>query len=232
MTDLPLVGRGRAADVFDVGEGRVLRRYRTPQPGAVEREARAMQYLHSQGAPVPEVFFAEGSDIVMERLTGPTLLDVLGAHPWRAAAIGRQLSALQRSLHDIHAGDIDLPRLGSGTSILHLDLHPDNVIVTPTGPRVIDWTNVAVGEPLADVVNTWMLMSIGTPPRMPRVVAPLLRRVRRALTDGFMEGTVLDDSSRRWVTEICARRLRDPNTLDGERSRVNAFAATYGAAIK
>lgn len=69
----PLVGAGRAADVYDIGGGRVLRRYRVP-PGrpagaaaVVQAEAAAMRYLDQSGFPVPAVYDADGPDLVMER---------------------------------------------------------------------------------------------------------------------------------------------------------------------
>ena len=51
----------------------MLRRYRIPQAGSVEPTP-CDTYVPS--APVPEVFSADGIDIVMERLDGPTMLDV------------------------------------------------------------------------------------------------------------------------------------------------------------
>ena len=74
----PLLGKGRSADVYDIGGGRVLRRYR---PGGgrrrqvVEREALVMRHLAAHGFPVPAVFDADGADLVMERLDGRTMLD-------------------------------------------------------------------------------------------------------------------------------------------------------------
>ncbi len=230
MSDLPLIGRGRAADVFDAGNGRVVRRYRVAQPGSVEREALAMRYLRARGAPVPEVFAAEGNDLVMERLDGPTMLDVLKSKPWRAASIGRELATLHHRIHQIPAGEIALRRFSDGDAILHLDLHPDNVILTATGPVIIDWSNVALGDPLADVMFTWMIMATSSPDGVPVALRPVLRRIRRTLTGSFMEGTPLDDEARLWVTRVCERRLLDPNTLDVEKVQVHAFAAKYGRA--
>ena len=229
--ELPLIGRGRAADVFDLGDGRVLRRYRTPHPGFVEREALTMRFLRAHGAPVPEVFSASGVDLVMERLEGRSMLDVLKARPWRAAAIGRQLAQLHHQIHHIPAGDIALPRFGDGDSILHLDLHPDNVMLTGRGPMIIDWSNVAVGAPLADVMNTWMLMSTSSPEDVPPWLRPLLRRIRSRLTNGFIADTALGDEARDWVAKVCDRRLHDPNTLDQEKTRVRAFAAAHGSTV-
>ena len=227
MCGLPLIGRGRAADVFDAGNGRVLRRYRSARADSVEREALAMRHLREHGAPVPEVFSAAGTDIVMERLEGPTMLDVLKTRPWRATSIGRELAALHVRVHSIEAGDIDLPRFSDGDAILHLDLHPDNVIITADGPMIIDWSNVAVGDPLADLMNTWMLMVTSSPDSVPLMLRPVTRRIRRSLTDGFIDGTTIDDDARRWIGRVCDQRLLDPNARDDEKARVRAFSADH-----
>ena len=71
-----LVGAGRNADVFDVGDGRVLRRYRDGREARrVDTEAQVMVRARASGVPVPEVFDVSGCDIVMERAAGPTMLD-------------------------------------------------------------------------------------------------------------------------------------------------------------
>lgn len=228
MSDPPLIGRGRAADVFDLGGERVLRRYRLAHPGSVEAEAAAMQHLRAHGAPVPEVFSAEGDEMVMERLDGPTMLQALTSKPWRAKAVGRELFSLHQRIHRIPAGDLPLRRFSEGDSILHFDLHPDNVILTANGPVIIDWSNVRLGDPLADVMNSWMLMSIGSPDGVPTLLRPVLTRVRRALTTGFIESTPLDTEARRWLRRVCELRLQDPNTRPEEAERVRALAASHG----
>lgn len=38
--------------------------------------------------------------------------------------------------------------------MLHLDLHPGNVILTVAGPVVIDWTDVLRGDPALDLAQT------------------------------------------------------------------------------
>ena len=81
----PLIGRGRAADVFDIGGGRVLRRYREVggRDGHVVIEAAAMRHLAAHGFPVPAVHDADGVDLVMERLDGASMLTALERGPWR-----------------------------------------------------------------------------------------------------------------------------------------------------
>ncbi len=183
-----------------------------------------MRHLRANGAPVPEVFSADGDEIVMERINGRSLMDVLTSQPWRAAAIGRQLADVQRRIHEVPAGELDLPRFSEGNSILHFDLHPDNVMITHSGPMVIDWSNVAIGDPVADVMFSWMLMSTGEPDSVPLLLRPLTRLVRRRLVAGFIEGTPIDDAARAWVSVVCERRIADPNTTTAERANVRTFA--------
>ncbi len=194
----------------------------------MEREALAMRHLRERGAPVPEVFSADGLDMVMQRLDGATMLDMLKAKPWRAAALGRELAAVHSRIHDIPAGELSLPRFSDGDAVLHFDLHPDNVMLTDRGPVVIDWSNVMVGDPRADVVNTWMLMATSSPDDVPLLLRPMVRRIRGALVRGFIEHLTVDGDTGRWVALVCARRLQDPNTRDDERVRVRQFAATHG----
>ena len=55
-TELPgtPIGAGRSADVYDVGGGRVLRRYRDGRDAdAVQREAEVMAHARAHGVPVP-----------------------------------------------------------------------------------------------------------------------------------------------------------------------------------
>jgi len=90
-----LLGSGRNADVYDIGAGRVLRRYRDGRDAdRVAAEARVMGHARAAGVPVPEVFDVSGADIVMARATGPTMLDLLGARPWTVGAQARLLARL------------------------------------------------------------------------------------------------------------------------------------------
>ncbi|MBO4260678.1 phosphotransferase, partial [Streptomyces griseorubiginosus] len=53
---------------------------------------------------------------------------------------------LARLLRRLHA----VPGWDNGGCVVHLDLHPDNVMLTPDGPRVIDWSNAEEGRPGLD----------------------------------------------------------------------------------
>jgi aminoglycoside phosphotransferase (APT) family kinase protein len=156
-----LLGTGRAADVYEHGSREVLRRYRTPRDTA--REVAAMELARSRGYPVPAARVVNDTDIVMQRIDGPTMLNDLARRPWRAGRHAATLAALHHRLHAIEPPEwLDAP-LGDGASLLHLDLHPDNVIFGREGPVVIDWSNAARGPAAADVAHTWLVMACSTP---------------------------------------------------------------------
>ena len=144
----PLIGTGRAADVYDIGDGKVLRRYRTDHDSSIE--AAAMRAAWAADYPVPEVFDADGRDLVMERLVGPTMLKMLGDRPWRYARIADQLADLHTRLAALQIDASGLAvRFEPAECVVHLDLHPGNVVLTPRGPVVIDWSNAGMGPRLS-----------------------------------------------------------------------------------
>jgi aminoglycoside phosphotransferase (APT) family kinase protein len=147
--------------VFEHAAGEVLRRYRTPRN--TEREVAAMEHARAHDYPVPAARAVSDTDIVMERVTGPTMLDDLARRPWSAPVHAKALARLHKRLHDIVAPSWLPAPLGDGKALLHLDLHPDNVILGPQGPVVIDWPNAARGPSAADVAHTWIVMACSVP---------------------------------------------------------------------
>ena len=135
-----LLAHGRAADVYDQGDGTVLRRYRIAQD--LTGEARLMVWLAGQGFPVPAVHRADGVDLVMAKIVGPTMLEDFQRRPWRLVRHAYVLARLQRRLSSLRAPDWLGSKAGvpPGDRVLHLDLHPMNVMLTSDGPVVIDWT--------------------------------------------------------------------------------------------
>ncbi|MFD9462177.1 phosphotransferase [Streptomyces sp. NPDC060027] len=140
-----LLGSGRSADVYEIDEAWVLRRDREGW-GDATAEAAVMQHVRSHGYPVPAVRAATRGDLVMERLSGPTMLEAFGQGLLSAQEAGLALARLLRKLHAVPA------RLSADPAVrvLHLDLHPDNVMLTPDGPKVIDWANAEEGPPGLD----------------------------------------------------------------------------------
>jgi len=153
----------------------VLRRAKSGR--SIEHEGRLMEYLHEAGYPVPRIERAEGPDLVMERVEGPTLLEYALRRPWRLRSHAAVLADLHQRLHRIEAPEW-LPDCGDGgSSVVHLDLHPLNVIMSRRGPVVIDWTNGHRGVEATDVCQTWVIMATSTieGSLIERRVGPLFR---------------------------------------------------------
>ena len=146
-----------------------------------------MNYLAGHGYPVPAVedISDDGCDLVMQRIDGRSMVEQLGRAPWSVHRQADTLARLHQQLHEIPAPDF-LPSapVSEGSSILHLDLHPLNVIISSSGPVVIDWTSACVGNPDADVALAWLLMSAGNIPGG-RLRSRLLGAGRSLLTTRF-----------------------------------------------
>ncbi len=158
----PRIGRGRHADVFDIGDGLVLRRYRYERDTAAQ--ALAMAAAAEAGFPVPAVMSSSGRDIVMARVE-PTMLADLAHRPWRVRHHASVLAGLHRQLHAIEApGGLEQP-VGLGSRLLHLDLQPENVLLSADrGPVVLDWEWAAAGPAAADVAHTWLQLATSEVP--------------------------------------------------------------------
>ncbi len=187
--------------------GRVLRRYRdgTDATG----EAALMARLAALGYPVPAVHPADAprpADLVMERLTGPTMLHALLTGTEPAARAGATLAGL---LHRLHA----LPG-----RVVHLDLHPDNVILGPRGPVVIDWCNADTGPPGLDCAMSALILAqaaVGRLPQAEPVLAALLPHL-----DGTLEAH---------LPAATARRAADPGTTAQETAATDEAIALIHA---
>lgn len=209
-----LIGSGRAADVYDIGDGKVLRRYRRPGPTA--KEAMVMAHARAAGFPVPEVHDHTDTDLVLDRLDGPTMLADLGKRPWRFRTHARLLADLHARLGRIPAPPgLDAP-LGEGDRLVHLDLHPDNVLLTPEGPMVIDWPNAARGPAAADAAYTWVILATSD-------VDGFVERTGQQLFAGLFRRAA--PRLAEYVPAAVTQRLADRNLHGAERERLARLVA-------
>jgi Ser/Thr protein kinase RdoA (MazF antagonist) len=228
-----LIGAGANADVYDLGDGRVLRRYRDGRAAAaVGREAEVMAHARAHGVPVPEVFDVSGADIVMARATGPTMLDALARRPWTVRAQAALLAGLHARVHAVPPldwlrapfRDADEADGGpAGEVLLHHDLHPQNVILTRDGARIIDWEGASRGPAVADVVMSWVIIAFAGIPGS-RVQAAARQPVRALFAREFLRAAGPVD--RRWLAVGVRRRLGDRNLQPAERVRLESLLRT------
>ena len=222
-----LVGAGRSADVYDIGAGRVLRRYRVPID--VTAEAELMSYLAAAGYPVPAVFDAAGRDLVLERLDGPDMLADLGRRPWLIPRHARTLADLHDRLHQLPAPPGCPPAVGPdgtqlcpGAAVLHLDLHPGNVMLTARGPVVIDWVGARAGAAGGDVAMAYLIMATADIDLIPRRLHPIIRTLRAAFLREFLAG--VRDSPWPHMASMAQARIADVNTRPAEAQRLARLA--------
>lgn len=211
----PLLATGRDSDIYEYGPGLVLRRSR--EGHSMAHEARTMAFMREQGYPVPAVeeVSDDGFDLVMERIDGVTMVEAVGRAPWTVRRQGATLADLHHRLHEIEGPDF-LPAapVGTGTKVLHLDLHPLNVMIGPKGPVVIDWPNARRGDPDVDVGLAWVLMAAGQIPGG-GLKARLLGLGRSLLVNGFLSHFDRRAVSR-LLPQIVAMKTQDAHLSEAE----------------
>ena len=212
-----MLASGRDADIYEYGPRSVLRRSR--QGRSMVPEARIMEYARANGFPVPAVeeISDDGSDMVMERIDGADMFMSLTKRPWTISRQGRLLAGLHDRLHEIPAPNwlADAP-FGDGDRLLHLDLHPLNVILSSKGPVVIDWTNARRGDPAADVALTWVLIAAGEAPSS-RIVSAIAERARSVLVQSFLRSFDTDEVTR-CLSDVVTWKVRDPHMSVAEQA--------------
>ncbi len=175
-------------------------------------EARVMEYVRAQGYPVPVIdeISDDGLDIVMERIEGLDMVATMSKRPWTIPRQGRVLAELHVQLHGLSAPDwLREAPVGRGDRLVHLDLHPLNVIIGPRGPAVIDWANASRGDPVTDVALAWVLMAAGSVPTG-WLIGAVLGRARSALVKNFLS-SFDRDLLRRSLRDVVAWKVGDPH---------------------
>jgi uncharacterized protein (TIGR02172 family) len=128
----------------------------------------------------------ERPGLIYEKIEGIPMLELVTKSPWRVPALARQMAALHIQMHQPFIS-ADLPtqrgkytwriehtpslsgnlkpallgqfaRLPDERRLCHGDFHPANVMVSGTRSVTIDWIDVSVGHPMADVARTSVIL--------------------------------------------------------------------------
>ncbi|MCI0543023.1 MAG: phosphotransferase [Actinobacteria bacterium] len=194
----------------------MVRRYRVPADTA--REAEIMRHAAAFGFPVPEVYEVTPAEMVMTRLHGPTMREAMVADPSSIGTHTTTLIELHHRLAEIPGPAWLTAVIEPGVALVHLDLHPGNVVLTDEGPVVIDWTDAGRGPIGADPALVWLLTQVvdveATGGSRPLSRETLTRFADLFLT-GFDKGLLAP-----LVTQLAEMRLADPHMSDSERSRI------------
>jgi len=149
--------------------------------------------------------------IVIERVSGKTLISLTGSKPLMLFKVPALMVDLQTNMHNTRTDKIrsykkivldaidsaplrflsddekkiaydKVNALPDGDSILHFDYHPDNIMSDGTNSTIIDWMTAARGVPAADVAATLYLLNEGEMiPGLSKLVATILETIRKSI---------------------------------------------------
>lgn len=190
--NLDLFSQGRTADIYRIGEEYILKLFHTGwAKEAIQQEFKIIHLLKENNLQVPMAYeivdFKGRTGIVYEKITGPTILQIMEKQPLSYLKQARLLAAIHLDIHNnfnsklpsqfqmltkrINANAAisesqkiallgDLGNLEGGDTICHGDFNPDNVILSPNGPVIIDWIDASYGNPVADVTAISLMTEI------------------------------------------------------------------------
>ncbi len=107
--------------------------------------------------------------------------------PWWKDVLRAHVLAAD-GLSDVEQGSAlaALDALEDGPWLCHGDLHPGNVLLAPTSPRVVDLSNLCRGPALYDVARTVHLVQ-GTPVPQGAADPQVLRTLKDEVADAFLQ---------------------------------------------
>ncbi|MDQ4011603.1 MAG: phosphotransferase [Actinomycetota bacterium] len=198
---------GRDATIYDLDHDRILRRTRDGR--CMRHEAEVMEHVRGAGYPVPRVYRVGRGEIEMDRVDGLTMLADLLRHPWRLSRHARLLANLHERLHQLPPPPTIRPGPVAGVALVHLDLHPGNIILGPRGPVVIDWPHAALGCPLSDIAFTWTSLACFEHDAT-GLIARLADRFRAVFLDCFLTASCSPAAVRPLLPAMVHYRLSHP----------------------
>ena len=153
--------------------------------------------------------------IVFDRINGPSMWEVMCDDPVAAPDLAVLLAKVQHRIHsaglvpgvpclarrtarkiaevaDLSAEERDLASelteaMPRGAALLHGDLHPGNVLMSDSGPMVIDWFDASIGHPIADVTRSSFLLRSPENGRIPDHLPGALPGLLPALREAYLD---------------------------------------------
>jgi aminoglycoside phosphotransferase (APT) family kinase protein len=108
-----------------------------------------------------------------------------------------------------------LETLPDGVRLCHFDFHPDQIMVTSDGPKVLDWMTAFQGDAQADVARTLIQLTIGNVSHLgwlTRIVVGIGRRYTKLayFRETIRRSPEMDPKIiYKWMIPIAAARLSE-----------------------
>ncbi len=180
--------------------------------------------------------------IIFERIQGRTMLEEISEKPWKVKKLSKELGKLHNAIHQCLNGSLlsyrlDLQfqidkapflseevkiklmemvgELEDSNGICHGDLHPDNIILSPKGPVIIDWINSRRGNKLLDLARTSIMIKYGhIPSDEPFIKRAILKKMRNVLYRDYMKEYIKASGLsikevEKWEAPVAAARLNE-----------------------
>jgi eukaryotic-like serine/threonine-protein kinase len=158
-----------------------------------------------RGVHVPKTFgvgdFAQRPYVVMEEVSGPTLLPKLKVLPLPAAEVASIGATVATALDGLHR-----------QNVIHLDLKPSNILFRPSGEAVLIDFGLSHHTGLPDLMAEQFRLPYGTAPYMAPEQVLGVRNYRRS--DIFALGVLL------YFFATAVRPFGDPQSLKGLKERL------------
>ncbi|MCR8656667.1 phosphotransferase [Paenibacillus endoradicis] len=235
-----LIGIGNTAKVYQWGKNEVLKLFYDQSSALIEaKNAELINNLKLSAPKFSGLLECEGKiGIVYEKIDGPTMLWHIEPTEKSISNNARLMANLQSEMHNVENNVLPnlkseiadkvnrsqeivnekkeiitdiLNSLPDGNSICHYDFHPDNIIISPNGPIIIDWMNLLVGNQEADITRTsMMIQSHSLPPSAPSwLIDRKLRELfnKEYLSEYIKLNDMNDEFLERWMIPTLAARI-------------------------
>jgi len=165
---------------------------------------------------VGEVIEVEGRHgILFERVDGIPMLAEMSAKPWILIRAARILAEEHALMHEKTVTNLPkqqqhmeqsilsasalspaqkesainaVRQLPTGNKLCHGDFHPDNILMSTRGAVTIDWTTANMGNPLADLARSSLILQLGDlPPGTPAMTRWMVSAGRRLFHKTYLK---------------------------------------------
>ena len=224
LDGLSLLARGGQAEIYDLGNGKVLRVAKRPRDfERIRYEYGVYASLADSPLSVPQAFelvtVGEAPAIVMEKVSGPSMMDLVTRNPLRATSLATELARLHVELSKVKATEgitlakakaeacikrsekIDdaskerilkmLHELPDGDTLCHGDFHPGNILYANGKSYLIDWVGASRGDFYSDIAHSYLLLRVvPRVPHMNRVMHFLQKRIGMTIAGRYLRAVL------------------------------------------